>query len=68
MFYLYTISTAGSSEDPQSPTANVQLTVGIPVATVGTVTIMIAVFVVIVVVIRKHKQQKNGDTIMSPER
>ena len=68
MFHLYTISTAVSGEDPQSPTANIQTAVGIPVATVGVVTIVIVVFVVVVMVIRKCKQQKNGDTIVSPER
>ena len=47
--------------------ANIQLAVGIPVATVGVVTIVIVVFVAVIVVIKKRKQQKTKD-IALPER
>ena len=54
----------------QSSTANIQLAVGIPVATVGVVTIVIVVFVAIIVVIKKRKVQKEVVTkdIALPER
>ena len=58
------------STTDHSPTANIQLAVGIPVATVGVVTIVIVVLVAIILVIKKRKQQKEVVTkdIALPER
>ena len=53
-----------------SPTVNVQLAVGIPVVTVGVVTIVIPVFLAIIMVIKKRKIQMEVVTkdIALPER
>ena len=60
-----TSPTDDQSTTDHSPTANIQLAVGIPV---GVVTIVIVVFVAIIVVIKKCKQQKEAKDIALPER
>ena len=59
--------TSAADDQSHSPTINIQLAVGIPVATVG---VVIVVFVVIILVIKKYKQQKEVVTkdIALPER
>ena len=65
-----TSPTDDDSTTDHYPTANIQLAVGIPVATVGVVTIVIVVFVTIIMVIKKGKLQKEVVTkdIALPER
>ena len=62
---------ADHSTTDHCPTTNIQLAVGIPVATVGVVTIVIVVFVAIILMIKKHKLQKEvvtKDIAQLPER
>ena len=63
-------SPADHSTTDHSATENIQLAVGMPVATLGVVTIVIAVFVAIIMVIKNRKLQKEVVTkdIALPER